>query len=513
MSTLRQTTTGFELVDTDGQVVQTGALSALVAAVEQPASMHWRGVVTMEETTTGDGRGADSGAWSWETPFPLKWQREGGSHEGATVIGTVWEVDRVEGGRIIGRGTFDLGSHEGREAARHVGEGLTSDVSIEPDSIDVELRVAAEVAQDWLGGSEEGEEPADLPTDDEGRVIFGEFAHDDVLEIVTAGRIRTLALVTTAAYDEATIELDGVTVEELLGTDDEPSELVAAATQDRTDALHYVVASGGPTPLPAAECFDDPALDGPTPVTVTDDGRVFGHLATWGTCHIGRQDSCLTPPPSESSYAYFRTGATRARCSTGCDGDVRTIPTGTITMDTGHASLAASHRTATAHYDDTGYAVADVACGEDEHGIWIAGTLRPGVDDDDRRALEGSSLSGDWRRIGGRLELVATLAVNVPGFPIPRSVAASGTVAHEARPRASVVEDEPVALVAAGMVTPRTRELAASTLPAEVVEWMRRVDRRLARQAAQQLRADVHARPVTPRHVDVDALRARVHSP
>jgi hypothetical protein len=39
-------------------------------------------------------------------------------------------------------------------------------------------------------------------------------------------------------------------------------------------------------------------------------------------------------------------------------------------------------------------------------------------------------VSGDWRRIGGQLRLVGLLAVNVPGFPVPkmraRAVAASG---------------------------------------------------------------------------------------
>ena len=508
MFTLRQTDDGrWELIDEHGDVAATWdelpfavdlpALSidptSLVAAAEQPEELHWSGVITMEGATTGDGRGADPGAWEWETPFPLTWQRDGGGHDGATVVGIVWEVERQEGGRIVGRGTFDLGSEPGREAARQVGEGLTNDVSIEPDSIAVELRVAAEVAADWQEQPEDGSEPEELPTDDEGRVILGEFAHDDVLEVVTAGRIRTLALVTTAAYDEATIELDGVTLDELL-----------ADTADDAPAL---VAAAALATLPPAAYFDDPELDGPTPLTVDDDGRLYGHLATWGTCHIGRQDSCLTPPRSESSYAYFTTGSTRAACGS-CDGDVVSIPTGTITMDTGHASLAASPRTAAAHYDDTGYAVADVTVGEDAHGIWIAGALRPGVDARARRALEGSALSGDWRRIGGSLELVATLAVNVPGFPVPRSVAASGTAAYDVRPRAQLVEDEPVALVAAGMLPPDTRELNVADVLAQTV----RLNKAMARQFARGLRAEVRARPVRPAPpVDVDALRARVH--
>jgi hypothetical protein len=51
-------------------------------------------------------------------------------------------------------------------------------------------------------------------------------------------------------------------------------------------------------------------------------------------------------------------------------------------------------------------------------------------------------LSGDWRRIGGNLELVAALAVNVPGFPVPR-------------PRGLVASGSMQSLVAAGMLPPR----------------------------------------------------------
>jgi hypothetical protein len=57
------------------------------------------------------------------------------------------------------------------------------------------------------------------------------------------------------------------------------------------------------------------------------------------------------------------------------------------------------------------------------------------VTEEQVRALRASALSGDWRRHGTGLELMAALCVNVAGFPIPRAVAASGS---------------PIALVAAG---------------------------------------------------------------
>jgi hypothetical protein len=178
-----------------------------------------------------------------------------------------------------------------------------------------------------------------------------------------------------------------------------------------------LVAAGGAA-LPSS-AFADPKLNGPTPLTITEDGRIFGHLATWGTCHIGMQGVCTTAPQSKTGYAYFTTGAVQT--------DAGPVAVGQITMGIGHAPLRASAQAAAAHYDNTRNAVADVAAGEDGSGIWVAGLLRPGVTDEQRHALAAGALSGDWRSIQGNLEMVAALAVNVPGFPIPRtSLAASG---------------------------------------------------------------------------------------
>jgi hypothetical protein len=76
---------------------------------------------------------------------------------------------------------------------------------------------------------------------------------------------------------------------------------------------------------------------------------------------------------------------------------------------------------AASHYDNTGTVAADVRAGEDEYGIWVAGALRSTLTDEQIREFRAAPLSGDWRRIGGRLELVAALAVNTPGFPVPRT--------------------------------------------------------------------------------------------
>jgi hypothetical protein len=222
-----------------------------------------------------------------------------------------------------------------------------------------------------------------------------------------------------------------------------PGQHAAADTVPLTAAAapaFTLVASAAAAP--PADWFTDPGFEKLTPLTVVESGgrhRVMGHLAAWNTCHIGLGlgvgdgEGCVSPPSSGSGYAYFHTGAVRTD-------DDQLVPVGHITLGTGHAPASMAHRPAAAHYDNTGSVVADIAVGEDEHGIWFNGVLRAGADPD---ALQAAALSGDWRTpyAGAGYELVAALGVNVPGFPIPRlQVAASAA--------------GPTSLVAAGVVLP-----------------------------------------------------------
>jgi predicted DNA binding CopG/RHH family protein len=205
---------------------------------------------------------------------------------------------------------------------------------------------------------------------------------------------------------------------------------------DDADALdaEALVACGfvaGAIPMtPPTGWFENPKLDKPTPLTVDDDGRVYGHIAAWNVDHIGMANG-TRPPRSKSNYAYFHTGVVRTE-------DGSDVPVGQLTLAGGHASIEASAYEAAKHYDDTASAVADVHAGEDQHGIWVAGALRPGAEPEQIRSLRASAPSGDWRPIRGSLELVAVCQVNVPGFPIARARVASGQV---------------MALVAAGAAT------------------------------------------------------------
>lgn len=193
---------------------------------------------------------------------------------------------------------------------------------------------------------------------------------------------------------------------------------------------------------PPAEWFADPQLTQRTPIQVTAEGRVFGHLAAWNECHRDvTMRECVLAPHSKMGYAPFHLGSTLA-----ADGTL--VRTGKITMDTGHAPISWGYSTVVRHYDDTGYEVATVRAGEDEFGIWVSGALVPEATTKQAAKLRRSPLSGDWRAVNGNLELTAALAVNFPAFPVY-----------------SMDNGERLALVAGGMIWPDEDQEQEYTAP------------------------------------------------
>jgi hypothetical protein len=246
-----------------------------------------------------------------------------------------------------------------------------------------------------------------------------------------------------------------------------------------------LVAAG---PRPAEELpktwFEDPALEGPTPLTVTDEGRVFGHLATWGQCHIGFDGECILLPRSNSDYSYYQCGIVDTQA-----GPVRT---GVISLGGGHAGPGLSWRAAMEHYDSTSTAVADICVGEDDHGVWMAGAIRAGVSDSQIRELKAAGkASGDWREVvrgSDELELVAALGVNVGGFPVPRVQIAASAGHITSLVAAGVVMDDPI-----------------GDLTDAIIERMEQ--RQAERAALEAAKADLEARVVPEMS---GALRARL---
>ncbi len=211
-----------------------------------------------------------------------------------------------------------------------------------------------------------------------------------------------------------------------------------------------------------ASWFDTPEPDGPTPLTVTADGQVYGHLALWNSCHTGF-DQCLTPPRNSDGYQAFHVGEVET--------DTGPIAVGKIMYAAKHAPLDSAVQAASRHYDDNGHVGAYVRAVDGRHGIWLAGAVRPGIDASGLRELRANPPSGDWRMVNNRLSLIAALAVPVPGFPVARvALAASGEQQPEVLLLGYTTEEETMATRGAGYVRKKRmiqKSLVAAPLTAK----------------------------------------------
>ena len=314
--------------------------------------VEWEGILAPVGEPSGDGRilAADGQYRFREFPLPLMWQETTlDGHDSARVVGSITEGE-VEDGKITARGIVFASEEK-------VLELLEAGV-IRP-SVDLCDMVAS----------------LDEDTDE---------------LVVEAATVMAATLVAKPAFENVHVTVGGTRMV--------PEDLVAAAAVD----------------LGAYEShwFSDPSLEGPTPVTVTEDGRVFGHLALWDSHHVGMPGRRVNPPRSRSGYASFHQSTVvteRGR-----------VAVGRLTVGGGHASARAGVRAAAEHYDETGTCWAFVRAGEDEHGIWVAGEVNHDADPVKVREGAQAPLSGDWRRVGAGLELVAALSVSTPGFPVRR---------------------------------------------------------------------------------------------
>ncbi len=213
----------------------------------------------------------------------------------------------------------------------------------------------------------------------------------------------------------------------------EPPTFAVDAVSDDVRALTAAAIADDGYVAPPLAYFQNPNLEQVTPITIDGD-RVYGHAATWGVCHIGFQDACVTAPSNDDFRSFHLGQVVTAEGSP--------VSTGTITIDTGHASqYGVNARQAVAHYDDTGTAIAYVVCGNDEHGIWFSGVIRYGTPASKVAELRAAKISGDWRRVGSALHLVALLAVNVPGFAVPRLAARVNGGVQESLLAAGIVDN------------------------------------------------------------------------
>lgn len=400
------------------------------AVVDAPLSLNWEGVLTLEGIATSDGRYFMPGAWgNRDLPLTLLAQlatEEG--HDGAQVCGTIeniWKVDRPDLGdgvvAVMGSGTFDPGDF-GRDVARLVAAQTLRGVSVD---YTVEERGIYDPATSSL---------IDETPDDSSELFIGNLQ----LAAVKA-TIGAATLCAVPAFAAASISVT-------------PTAVLACGYE--FSLVPALVASVAPLSPPAA-WFEDPKLDRPTPLQITDDGRVFGHLALWSSCHQGFPGRCVPPPHSRSGYSLFHVGAIKTE-------EGETLAIGKITLKAPHADVALNSEAARAHYDNTGTVAAFVRAGEDQFGPWVAGALRSDAPEEIVRDLLANPLSGDWR--AG--EMIAAHAVPAPGFPVLRAAAfdESGEETETALimtspiPREAEAVDEPMPALA--YLRPGARKVA-----------------------------------------------------
>jgi hypothetical protein len=408
----------------------------------------WVGVLAPMGKKSGDGRmlAVVDELRTRDMPLVLETQKElQPGHMGAVVAGDIGKV-WVNGQDIMGAGRWDLGGADGAEAARLLAEGFARWVSVDPDEVMAEMQ--------WFDKDGKKVEPdptiEDMWASEEARIL-GETDPMDGMEqvqVYTDYRLIGATHVAQPAFNEAVIE--PVWTEEELDAIYADTSLTASAVPVvvKADPPPLALVAGAGPLAPPVEWFAQADLDKNTPLTITDDGRIYGYVADKDQTHTNPMFAGRSAPPSPSGYAYFHTGA--VRCAQG-----EQVSVGRITLGGGHAPLSGNVRAAAEHYDNTCAAVAVVRAYDDGNGVAVFGALLPDLSPERVAELRRSPLSGDWRIVGGNLEMVAALAVNTAGLPVPRySMVASGEV---------------TAMVAAGAVCVRPPKTAAPA-PAPTLE-------------------------------------------
>lgn len=172
--------------------------------------------------------------------------------------------------------------------------------------------------------------------------------------------------------------------------------------------------------------------------------HVSGFAGAAGVCHIGIRDQCVTIPESPTGYANFH-------LFTQYDAEGGRHNVGRLVYGRDHVALAGVDlRTARDNYANTNLAWANVVAtdfyapegatwngspiGGMFLGVWVTGVVHRHVSAEAVSVLRSGGLSGDWREEQvanqlGALDMVGCQSVNVPGFPVTRqAVAAAGGV-------------------------------------------------------------------------------------
>lgn len=383
--------------------------------------------------STGDGRRFAKGAIETAAvPFPFEWVRERqGGHDGAVTVGVVQQTKLTTVDKAVADGWLSEEAAKGMDGSLEgvfaQGELLDhADRELMPELAEDVATVLTLIDAGTLGPSVdldsfEGQpvmEGSDTPVSyEEIEAYWEEHGEEPKLELlITSGRVRAATLVSIPAFAETSRPLELVAEETAEGE----------ASADSTPVAALIASVAGQTAAPALTDFSR-ELNGPTPITWDQEaGVVYGHIATWRTCHVGFEGVCITPPRDDESndYSWFNRYAVET--------DEGTVWAGRITAGGRHASLSANATGAMAEHDGK-TVVAYVRAYSDEHGIAVAGRIEPGLDARTWAVLERRKVSGDWRETPGGLSLIEVLALSPgprgqsePGFPVAGTFSRAG---------------------------------------------------------------------------------------
>jgi hypothetical protein len=441
----------------DGHLLTTrrtyaGALAAMVASGGLVAAAAELGVLPelweddgglAFSERTGDGRDFTACEWMFRDPnaslLPLMLQTETEmGHFGAELAGFHTAIS-VDAGTVHGSGRF----YDNEAGAAFVGllNGSTRfGVSVDPGEVDVEWRCIAQDEEGWC----QEEEAAFTRYEVIGTTgtPFPAFANA-AIRFSTASPTAEQAPAEPAPAEQPAM---AAAARVMPATWRPEASWFQMAEPDEASGLLVEQLDGAGDPVGLA-----------CPLTV--DGRqVYGHLAYWGQCHIGYPGLCISPPNSELQYAPFYHGPDHFLRAAGsgvecADGTIAAAGPVTVACDHALAHLRAPE--ARDYYAHTGLQWADVAVVDGTYGPWACGALRPDVTEDQIQVIKAGGWSGDWRELGGNLELIGVLAVTIQGFPVQRrQLAASGLtgMAEAGQPRVHIQNGEQVSLIGGAMV-------------------------------------------------------------
>lgn len=471
-----------------------------------------RGVLVVEDEQTGDGRYIGPGVLTWAPlPLPIAYITGGDQHVDLVTagpqVGVIQTITR-EGSNVAFTGVLDDEIPEAAELVRRMNAGSAAHgnqqfLSIDPD--DWALQVIDTTVEITGGGDDEAPEPVEpearvratlsgrgsLPPlglvaaagdgAPSGEIVF-EDAADMWVQSFTRMRIRGVTGCSVPAFAGAYMELAGEAPAEE-PTDEAPAEEAPSETASAIRLPSSGVVNGVPfhardriymnsggavsvvaaTPMrPPRDWFFEPEPDVDDermveqydaegnyiglacPFTILDSGQWFGHLAAgWGQCHTGYQ-TCVNPPSSPTSYAHFHIGEAP------CEGGER-VPAGAFVVGCDHAAAHMMASDARDHYAHAGLMWGQGRVTNGDHAPWGCGALMPGIDEATLRVIRATTLSGDWRRIGGALELIVGLSVGGPGFPVAREALAASAISHlaDSKPETFFANGVQTSLVAA----------------------------------------------------------------